>query len=679
VPLTERVVENLNRALHGLFEREQRLRLLGEDVLDPYGGAFKVTRGLSDRHPDRVLGTPLSEGALVGVAAGFALCGDPVIVEVMFGDFVTLCFDQLVNFAAKSVSMYGRRVPMPIVVRCPVGGNRGYGPTHSQSPQKHLIGVPDLALYELSPFHDSFAVLGTALDAGTPAVFFEDKVLYTRRMVPAGRSADGATVSMIGSADGWAHVSVGPDRRDCVVVAPGGMAHRVLDAAKTLAEQDGLGVDVLVPARLYPLDLDPVLDLIGRAELVCVAEESTAGGTWGAEVAQSLYRRAWGTLRRPVTLVSSKDSVIPTAPHLEREVLVQAETVVRAVREELGRRDTSPARPSEDRSRPAETSAHAITVPKLNNNDTTYVLVEWLHPDGARVDADTPVVTVETSKAVEDLVTTEAGFLRHAREAGVECQVGDVLGHVLPTPDDRPPTGPADDRTPPSLVEPSRTHTLSATQVGVGAVVSASHREVPTAFTAVRADVDAVLAARRRIEDAGGEAVGLAEFVIQQVAAAHREFPLFFGRLRDERTVELADAPHIGVTVDAGTGLFVPVLRDADRLSLADIADQLMDFRLTAMRRAFRAEDLAGGVITVSLNIEDDVSLVAPIVLWPQVCMLSVAGVRAEPWVAADGSVRTRSVVQLGLAYDHRVINGSDAVRFLRTVAEGLRRADDRN
>ncbi|MFC6903137.1 hypothetical protein ACFQGX_49085 [Nonomuraea dietziae] len=146
-----RVAEQLNLALHELLKSDPSVHLLGEDLSDPYGGAFKITKGLSTAFGDRVRSTPLSESAIVGVGAGLALAGDKAIVEIMFADFVTLAFDQLVNFAAKSTTMYGRRVPMPLVVRCPSGGGRGYGPTHSQSPQKHLIGVPGLGVHELSP------------------------------------------------------------------------------------------------------------------------------------------------------------------------------------------------------------------------------------------------------------------------------------------------------------------------------------------------------------------------------------------------------------------------------------------------------------------------------------------------------------------------------------------------
>src|SRR6266566_10032710 len=120
MPLNERVVHNLNRALHALLERDDKLYIFGQDIVDPYGGAFGVTRGLSSAFPERVLATPISENAMVGVANGLALCGNKVIVEIMFGDFIGLAFDQLLNFTSKAVAMYGKTVPMPVVVRCPV-------------------------------------------------------------------------------------------------------------------------------------------------------------------------------------------------------------------------------------------------------------------------------------------------------------------------------------------------------------------------------------------------------------------------------------------------------------------------------------------------------------------------------------------------------------------------------
>jgi pyruvate dehydrogenase E1 component beta subunit len=329
-----RVVENLNRALHARFDADPTLHLLGEDVADPYGGAFKATRGLSTRHPTRVHSTPLSEASIVGAAAGLALAGDRAIVEVMFGDFVTLCFDQIVNFASKSVSMYGRRLPVRLVVRCPVGGNRGYGPTHSQSPQKHFVGVPNLALFEMSPFHDNTAVLNHMLDRGEPCLFFEDKVLYTQQMCEDGRVDDLLQFDLIGAHPGIARVFVEhPGDYRQIVLAPGGVALRVAAAIRRLFLAEEQSTLLLVPSQLYPLDISPLLPMLARAERVLVVEEGVAGGTWGSDIAQLVHQRLWRELRGPVRLVHSAGSVIPTASHLERRVLVQESTVYNALRE----------------------------------------------------------------------------------------------------------------------------------------------------------------------------------------------------------------------------------------------------------------------------------------------------------------------------------------------------------
>ncbi|QFY08855.1 alpha-ketoacid dehydrogenase subunit beta [Nonomuraea phyllanthi] len=346
-----RVGENLNRALHGLLADDPSVYVLGEDLLDPYGGAFKITKGLSTRFPDRVLTTPLSEGAVVGAASGLALAGGKAVVEIMFADFVALAFDQILNFAAKSVTMYGTRVPLPLVIRCPSGGHRGYGPTHSQSPQKHFIGIPGLSLFEMSPFHDNRAVLDRMLALGEPCLLFEDKVLYTRRMYEVDELFrwdlvdDVAVVRLDPGGPGGSGMSRGdagpggleiPDGDlDYVLIVPGGLAHRALAAMRALLLGHDLAGVLLVPSRLYPFDPSPLLPILGRAPLVCVAEDGSAGGTWGGHVAADLHTRLWGRLRRPVRLVHSADSVIPTAAHLEREVLVQESTIRRAVLEGL--------------------------------------------------------------------------------------------------------------------------------------------------------------------------------------------------------------------------------------------------------------------------------------------------------------------------------------------------------
>ncbi|GAA4260538.1 transketolase C-terminal domain-containing protein [Dactylosporangium darangshiense] len=327
----ERVVENLNAALHAALAADPDLYLLGEDIADPYGGAFKATRGLSTAYPRQVVTTPISEAGIAGVAAGLALAGNRAIVEMMFGDFVTLAFDQIVNFAAKSVTMYGREVPVRVVVRCPTGGRRGYGPTHSQSLQKHFIGVPGLDVHEMSPFHDNAATFAAMLATGRPCVHFEDKVLYGERMY-----RDGIVDDVFRFDLAHEHARVFAEEPDTpaehVVIATGGTANRALRAMRDLLLLDELDVRLLVPSRLYPLAVEGMLPALRRARRVFVVEESTAGGTWGAEVAAVLNRELWGTLEAPVTLVHSAGGVVPAAVHLERRALVSAESIRTAVR-----------------------------------------------------------------------------------------------------------------------------------------------------------------------------------------------------------------------------------------------------------------------------------------------------------------------------------------------------------
>jgi pyruvate/2-oxoglutarate/acetoin dehydrogenase E1 component len=329
---TERVVDNLNSALHALFAQDPRLYLLGEDVLDPYGGAFKVCAGLSTRYPDRVLATPISESGIVGVANGLALCQNRVIVEVMFGDFATLCFDQIVNVSAKSVSMYGTELRVPLMVRCPMGGNRGYGPTHSQSLQKHFIGVPDLFLFELSPVHDNLAVLRRMFDLGRPCLFFENKPVYAERSLVPGAIDDLFGFDFIDPDRIWARIAADGGNGRCLLIVAGGLVSRALAAARQLLLTDEIDTTVLVASQIYPFVAEPILADVARAEHVFVVEESTPGGTWGDEVAGHLYERCWDGLQHPIQVIHSQDSVIPAARHLERQVLVQTEDIVDRIR-----------------------------------------------------------------------------------------------------------------------------------------------------------------------------------------------------------------------------------------------------------------------------------------------------------------------------------------------------------
>jgi pyruvate/2-oxoglutarate/acetoin dehydrogenase E1 component/pyruvate/2-oxoglutarate dehydrogenase complex dihydrolipoamide acyltransferase (E2) component len=666
-----RVAESLNAALHRAFVRHSDLFLLGQDVCDPYGGAFGITRGLSNAHPTRVLSTPISENATMGVASGLAMTGHRVIVEVMFGDFLPLAFDQILNFLSKTVSMYGVHTPMRVLIRCPVGGRRGYGPTHSQSPQKHFIGIPHLALYELSPFHDMDRVLAELLDRDEPSILFEDKVTYTERGYP---STDTDERYLRDTLDcNWIHLYI-PDERDLpsvVLIASGGVARRALAAASVLAAEDSLDVHILIPVRLYPVEVEPILELITAADGVWVVEESTPGGTWGSEIAARVHDVAWSELDAPVRLISSGDSVIPAALHLEKEVLLQAETIIRAVR--AGQRSAAlSVRPVSARAEPVRThsttptsvsaSGAPVTVPKVNTIDDSYTLVRWLVDDGRPIQADQPVVEVETSKAIQELTAPAAGLLRHAAAPGTVCRPGDTIGHIA---DGVAVVDELANARSPINAGPQAPSPQERSQRRVAELVTRSRREIPAAFTAVRIVVDHALELADRLSQQDGAAIGLTELVIKALGALALRHPEIYRSTAPDGDRDAPSAVGVAVTVDVDTGLYLPVVTDIAARTLDQIADVLTRLRMCALRGSFTELDFAGATIALSLNVEPGITLAQPIIPPGLATIVSLAGPEPHPCPNDGGPLRICSTMQVGLTYDHRYVNGRHATQFL--------------
>jgi pyruvate/2-oxoglutarate/acetoin dehydrogenase E1 component len=323
----------LNAALHELLEQRDDVVLLGEDVLDPYGGAFKVSQGLSDRWPERVITTPISEASLFGVAAGMALRGKRPILEIMFGDFIALGFDQIVNGIAKFREMFDEQVSVPLVVRTPMGGRRGYGPTHSQSLEKLLLGVPGIRVVATSECHDLRGLLVDAVEDDHPVFLIENKLMYGRpNRRPVGgyvdelrcRETAGPYPALAFSGNDFAEGAV-------TIAVYGGMLPLALDAATELILEHELFCEVVALSRLHPLDLDPVLESVARTGALVTAEEGGLTGGFGAELAARVQERAWDDLRRPVRRVAARDGVIPASRELEDVVLPGVRDLVHAV------------------------------------------------------------------------------------------------------------------------------------------------------------------------------------------------------------------------------------------------------------------------------------------------------------------------------------------------------------
>lgn len=344
------VLASLNSGLRRAMQNDGRVYALGEDILDPYGGAFKVTRGLSEAFPERVLTTPISEAGITGLATGMALRGLRPVVEIMFGDFLTLAADQVINHAAKFRWMYNDQVRVPLVIRTPMGGRRGYGPTHSQTLEKHFLGAPGLRVLAPAALGDPGELLYNAILADDdPVLFIENKLLYLVRLlqmetpgdfsIEVLRSADPvkSEPSFLPPLDEAAYASTfrltlaGAPPSDLTLAAYGYAAELARQAARQLAYEHEIFVEVITPTQLAPFVLDPVLDSARRTGRLLVFEEGAISLGWGAEVlAQALEKL--GPALPAARRLAAMDMPIPASGPLERAVLPEVSDLVAAAR-----------------------------------------------------------------------------------------------------------------------------------------------------------------------------------------------------------------------------------------------------------------------------------------------------------------------------------------------------------
>ena len=333
-----RYVESLNQALHQLMSEDEKVYLLGEDVLDPYGGAFKVSRGLSTDFSNRVITTPISEAGFTGVATGMALRGLRPIVEIMFGDFLALCADQLINGACKFRWMYDNQVTVPLVIRAPMGGRRGYGPTHSQTLETLFLNVPGLTIVAPSCFHNAGRLLyDTVRNFDSPVLFIEGKILYPERLrLPDkdGKTDEFFVKTLTNHSRFFPGISlsmVDDEMPDITLIAYGTMAQFAAEAAFNVFMQHEIIVEVIIPSLVKPLPVSDILPSVSRSRRVIIAEESVCYSGWGAELAGRIQQELFDSLLKPIIRLGAKDTPIPASKVLEEQILVQTGDIEGAV------------------------------------------------------------------------------------------------------------------------------------------------------------------------------------------------------------------------------------------------------------------------------------------------------------------------------------------------------------
>ena len=316
IPTSKRLITRINESFSNLIENDDVV-FIGEDIVDPYGGAFKATRGLSTKRTDRVIPTTISEQLIAGISNGLALNGFIPFTEFMFGDFTALAFDQFLNHSAKVYNMYNKQVSCPVVFRTPMGGHRGYGPTHSQTLEKHFIGMDEFSIYALNRFIDPKIIYDFAYKRKHPSLIIENKVDYGKK--------DNFKISdeyeFLITDENLPSLLIKPkyDIPETVIITYGGNIDLIINELDEYFYECDKLVKVLVLSQIDPIPEKIIYETCNTAENVIFVEEGIEGGSVGDHyiswMSQNLKPKKYKSL-------SSVRTTIPSVKSLEQLALI---------------------------------------------------------------------------------------------------------------------------------------------------------------------------------------------------------------------------------------------------------------------------------------------------------------------------------------------------------------------
>ena len=307
------------------MERDPDVVFLGEDVAKA-GGVFKATVGLFEKFgPLRVRDTPISEQAILGAAMGAAMTGLKPIAEIMFSDFLAVCFDYIANEFPKSRYMSNGQVKCPLVVRTGNGAGSRFGAQHSQSVENWAMAIPGLKVVAPSSPVDVVGLLAAAVRDPDPVIFFEHKSLYATK----GEVPDGEILDLLGTA------KILRPGKDATILALALMVPRALEAAERLAAEHGMDCEVIDVRSLVPLDTQTILGSIARTGRLFTVEENPRLCGWGAEIASIAADESFYDLDGPIVRITTPHIPLPAADNLEDIALPTVARITERVRQAL--------------------------------------------------------------------------------------------------------------------------------------------------------------------------------------------------------------------------------------------------------------------------------------------------------------------------------------------------------
>lgn len=309
------------RAIAQEMRRDERVVFLGEDIAKA-GGVFKATVGLFDEFgPKRVRDTPISEQAILGAAMGAAMTGLRPIAEIMFSDFMAVCFDYIANEFPKTRYMTNGQMSLPLVVRTGNGAGVRFGAQHSQSIENWSMMIPGLKVVAPSSPLDVVGLLAASVRDNNPVIFHEHKALYAMK----GEVPDGEILDTLGTA------KILRPGKDCTIVALAMMVHRAMDAAKRLADEHGIDAEVIDVRCLVPLDTQTILGSVVKTGRLFTVEENPRLCGWGAEIVSIVVDEVFWDLDGPCVRITTPHIPLPAADHLEDIALPSVDRIVERI------------------------------------------------------------------------------------------------------------------------------------------------------------------------------------------------------------------------------------------------------------------------------------------------------------------------------------------------------------
>ncbi|MEM3521555.1 MAG: alpha-ketoacid dehydrogenase subunit beta [Candidatus Bathyarchaeia archaeon] len=315
-------VEALREALREEMIRDNSIFLLGEDI-GIHGGDFGVTKGLINEFgKERVRDTPISETAILGIAAGAATTGMRPIAEIMFSDFLGVCMDQILNQISKLRYASGGQMKFPLVIRTATGAGIRAGPQHSQSLEALFIHIPGLKIVFPSTPYDAKGLLKSSIRDDNPVLFFEHKLLYKLK----GKVPEEEYLIPLGKAD------IKQEGEDLTIITYGIMVHKAIEASKEIIKE-GKTIEIVDLRTLNPLDKETIIESVKKTGKAIIVEEGCKTGGVGAEILSLIVEEAFDYLDAPIKRVAAFDTPVPYSPVLEDAAIPSKDDIKKAITE----------------------------------------------------------------------------------------------------------------------------------------------------------------------------------------------------------------------------------------------------------------------------------------------------------------------------------------------------------